>query len=264
MSEGPNTLLTLLLAFVPCLVVPVCFVGLVALILGGIFLFSKKYRAISTQVTQDLNQASDDFFAEITPQLLPWQTEALADLSAYLEYSSRAWWGRVDARGKIKSISQPDAPGWLAFDLHIKNFKGRMILKSATRSWQLQFLGLTKKEVPVEVDGEPLGTIQNARKEILLLSPDGQTTGHYRRHQLLGGFVNLTSYAQTPYFGPVELNGRQVADLNRNPILLKPLVGSKTPPPPLIKNLAFDLTPEGETWLVALVGWEIMYRIVTQ
>ncbi len=263
MPDDPNNLLTLILAISPCLVITIFFVGIAALLFGVFFLFFKKSRAISTQVAQDLSQSGDEYFAEVTPQLLPWEATALADLSAYLEYSSHAGRGRVHARGKVKSLSRPDAPGWLAFDLRIENFKGAMILKSAECDWQLQFLGLTAKETPVEVDGVPLGSIQQARQEVLLLSPDDRPIGCYRQYQLLGGLGGLTKRAQTPYFGPVELNGRFLAELNRNPILLKPLTG-KALPPPLVKNLAANLTAEKEQWLVALVGWEILYRIVTR
>jgi hypothetical protein len=263
MPDHPNNLLNLILAIAPCLVMAVCFVGIAALFFGVVFLFFKKSRAISTQAAQDLSQSSDEYFAEVTPQLLPWEATAPADLSAYLEYSSHAGRGRVHARGKVKSLSRPDAPGWLAFDLHIENFKGTMILKSAECDWQLQFLGLTAKETPVEVNGVPLGSIQQAREEILLLSADDRAIGRYRQHQLLGGLGGLTKYAQTPYFGPVELSGRCLAELNRNPILLKPLIGNASPPP-LVKNLAANLTAEEEQWLVALVGWEILYRIVTR
>ena len=258
----PNTLLNLIVTLAPCLVSAVCFVGIAVLVLGVIFLFFRKFRSVSTQVAQDLSQSDDEFFAEVVPQLLPWEATALADLSAYLEYSRHASPGRVHARGKVKSLSRPDSPGWLAFDLRIEKFKGAMILKSAECDWQLQFLGLTAKEVPVEVNGAPLGTIQEAQKEILLLSTDRRPIGRYKQRQLLGGIGGLTKYAQNPYFGPVELKERSLAELNRNPILLKPLIGNASPPP-LVKNLAANLTAEEEQWLVSLVGWEILYRIVT-
>jgi hypothetical protein len=263
MPDNPNDIFSLIMAFVPCLFVAACFVGMVVLILVVFYLFIKKSRSISTQAAQDLSQSRDEFFAEVTPQLLRWETAALVDLSAYLEYSSHTGIGHVHARGKVKSIGQPGAPGWLAFDLRIENRKGDMVLKSAASDWQLQFLGVTAKETPVEVDRMPWGTIQQAPKEVLLLAYDKRPVGRYRQHQFLGGLVGLTKYAQTPYFGPVDLNGRFLAELNCNPILLKPLVGNFFPPR-LVRNLADNLTAEEEEWLVALVGWEILYRIVTR
>jgi hypothetical protein len=263
MSDNPSVLFNLILLIGSCLVGAVCFVGIAGLFFGVIALFIKKSRAISTQVSQDLSQSGDEYFAEVGPRLLPWEASAPGDFSAYLEYSSRAGRGRVFARGKVKSLTRPEAPGWLAFDLRIEGFKGVMILKSAESDWQLQFLGLTARKTPVEVEGVPLGSIQQAHKEVLLLSPDDQPIGRYQQHQLLGGLGGLTKWAQTPYFGSVALHGRSVADLNRNPILLKPRTGN-APPPPLVKNLAAFPTAEEEQWLVALVGWEILYRIVTR
>lgn len=221
--------------------------------------FNKQWSAVNT----GLQQPAGEYLAETAAKLLPWTPQTLADLSAYLDYVSRAGLGNLHARGTVKSLSRPDETGWLAFELQLKHLKGAMILKSAQKRWQLKFLGATSRETPVEVDGEPLGTIQSIRKEILLLDPNGQTIGRYQRRQLLGGLGGLTEYAQTPYFGSVELNGRTLAELNRNPVLRQPLVGEKTPSP-LVKDPASDLTPEEETWLVALVGWEIMYRIVTK
>jgi hypothetical protein len=259
MPISPNDLPSLLLIIGSCLFVTVLFVGMMAVGLGLFFLFFKTTRAISTRVRQDLSQSSAEYFAESAPQLLPWQATALADLSACLEYSSFAKFGRLHARGKVKSLTQPDAFGWLVFDLLIENFKGVMILKSTEYCWQLGFLGLMAKEIPVDVNGVPLGSIQQTGQGILLVTADGQAIGNYQQHRLLGGLGGLTEYAQKPYFGPIELNGRPIAQLNRNPILLKSLIGKTSPP--LVKNLAADLTAEEVQWLMALVGWEILYRI---
>ena len=263
MPDSAIALLNLILVTAPFLIMTVCFLGFAALFFVVIYFFFKKSRSISTQVTQDLSQTSQDFFADMTSQLIPWETKALSDLSAYLEYSSRTRPGRINARGRIKSLDQPDASGWLAFELRIENFKGTLTLKSTQSDWQLNFLGLTARETQVEVEGLPLGTIQQALKTVLLLSSDNRQIGTYHQHRLLGGIGGLTNYAQTPYFGSVTLFGLFLAELNRNPILLKPLIGDKIAPP-LVKDVIMDLTREGENWLVALVGWEILYRIVTK
>ena len=138
-----------------------------------------------------------------------------------------------------------------------------MFLKSTSRSWQLHFLGVKSRETPVDLDGIAFGLIQDRTEEIMLLSPDKQPVGVYRQHKLLSGHGGLTNWAQTPYFGGVELNGRYLGELNRNPILLKTLVGEATAVP-LVRDLAAGLNAEEEAWLVALVGWEILYRMVTR
>jgi hypothetical protein len=266
MPEDLTIWLTLLASFaVGCL----GFVLMGAVFLGVFFFFIKAFTGVSSKASRELSQPAEKYFAEITPQLLPWTSEALADLSAYLAYSRRGRRGKLHARGVVKSLSQPDSAGRLAFDLQIQRAKGTMlqwegamILKSDSRAWRLRFLGLTHKETPVEIDGTPLGTIQDRGKEILLLDPDSQPVGCYRQYQLVGGIGGLTKYAQTPCFGPLELHQRHIADLNRNPLLLRPLIGGE-PAPPLVTNLASDLRADEAQWLVALVGWEILYRIVT-
>ncbi|RMF01562.1 MAG: hypothetical protein D6768_10345 [Chloroflexi bacterium] len=258
-----DNLTAILVTLIPFVLFCLIVFAILAVFAGAVIFFLKFFNKQWSAVNTGLQQPGKAYLAETAANLLPWTPEALADLSAYLDYVSRAGLGNLHARGTVKSLSRPDETGRLVFELQLKRLKGAMTLKSAQKCWQLKFLGLTSKETPVEADGEPLGTIQSIRKEILLLDPNGQTIGRYQRRQLLGGFGGLTEYAQTPYFGPVELNGRVLAELNRNPILLKPLVGNKIPPP-LVKDPASDLTPEEETWLVALVGWEIMYRIVTK
>jgi hypothetical protein len=263
MPDYPTMVLNIFLLIAPFLFAATCFIGIVVLFFGVIFLFVKKHRGISTKVAQDLSQSSEEYFAEVRPQLLPWKVTAPTDFSAYLEYSSHAGRGRVYARGKVKSIDDPDAAGWLAFDLSIEKFRGRLMLKSGECCWQLKFMGLTARETPVEVESVLLGIIKQAQQEVLLLSPEKRPVGRYLQHQLLGGLGGLTKFTQTPYWGSVEINGRSLAELNRNPILLKPLTGNASPPP-LVKNLVANLTVEEERWLVALVGWEILYRTVTR
>jgi hypothetical protein len=254
-------LLNLLLALVPVLVFVIAIIGIALLAFLGFSLLIRKSGSISKQVTRDLNGPPDHFFTETTPHLLRWENKAPADLSAFLEFSRHTTPGNIHACGKVMSLSKPDAPGWLAYDLLIEKRKGALVLKSSDCNWRLGFLSLISKETPVEVDGRALGTIRQERNEILLLSPSGTPVGKYLQHQFIGSSFGLSKYAQTPYFGAVELNGHLLGEVNRNPILLKQLVGNPKAHP-LVKNLAGELSREDEQWLVALVGWEIMYRIV--
>jgi len=263
MSDFVVVIINLLMLFLPCVMFGGVFLLIVVVFVVVLRLFIKQSSAISTKVTQDLSQSSAEFFAETVPQLISWETSALGDLSAVLDYSCRTRRGHIHARGKLKSLQQPNQAGWLVFEMRIDDFKGCILMKSSDSEWELQFLGLRSKETPVAVDGMPLGTIHETYQGILLLSVVDQQVGIYQQHQLLGGIGGLTNYAQHPYFGAVILNGRTIAEINRNPILLKSMIKTAAAPP-LVKMHDVQISRDEQDWLAALVAWEILYRIVTK
>jgi len=170
MSDFVIVIINLLMLLLPCLIFGGVFFLILVVFIVILRLFIKKSSAISTKVTQDLSQSSAQFFADIVPQLIPWETSALGDLSAALEYSSRTRRGHIHARGRLKSLKQPGQVGWLAFELRIEDFKGSMLMKSSDCEWELQFLSLTSRETPLMVDGLQLGSIHDTHQGVVLQS----------------------------------------------------------------------------------------------
>lgn len=64
-----------------------------------------------------LEMDPEDFFAETVPELLRWNADAFDDFSSLLvsRYGTNLKRSRVI--GTLKSLRDPEATGWLAFDL---------------------------------------------------------------------------------------------------------------------------------------------------
>ena len=116
----------------------VLYLLIAALFGGGFILFFRKLSAVYSEVEQGSAQPTEDYLAEAEQQLLHWISDALEDLSAYLVYHRRSRPGRLHGRGWVKSLRQPEAPGWLVFDLQVQprrgsllHFSGKMTMKSS-------------------------------------------------------------------------------------------------------------------------------------
>ena len=65
-----------------------------------------------------------------------------------------------------------------------------------------------------------------------------------------------------PRFGEVKIEGRRVAEVNYNPVTFS-YKRQTVSPSLLIQNPAVDLNEDKEIWLLALVGREVMYSLLT-
>ena len=254
MSEETIFFVIMVLAFL-------CITGAIIIIfiaaMGGMVwgisrVFSKSGEALQAE--------TGEYFAEIVPQLQSWKPDAPADFSSQLEIAGRSALGKLHYRGMVKSLGQSDSPGWLAFDLQLKFGKGPMLLRTANHALQLDFGGIGSRTVQVSVNEQPFGAIQEAA-EVDLLDTQERQIGCYKQHRLALG-ASPSDYARTPYYGPVEIADCTLAELNRNPLLHKNLLGNEKISP-LLQNIEPNLTLEEEHWLLALVGWEIYNRIIT-
>jgi len=231
--------------------------------MGWVFMrFLRRGEKVFQGASQALEKESGAYLAEA--ELLPWQPDALADFASHLEIAGLQIGPSLHYRGALKSLSQPETPGWLTFDLQLKFGKGTMEVRTAKGAYRLD---IALNAAQVRVDGIPLGQIHTRGDEITLLGMDQRPLGHYQHQRpYLGLRVSVKVYYLRPgyldpTYSPVEMRGRQIAEFNNNMILSQHLQFLQGPVPPLYRNLDPDLTAEETDWLMALLALEIYYRI---
>ncbi len=242
----------------------VCFFGFVLVVMAAafIFIFSRIFK-IQTAAGEALAEGTDAFLARGAAEFYPLSVTAFEDISSQLEVNGRAALGNLHYRGRLQSLSQPGR-GYMAFDLQLKFGKGVMHLRTDRQRLQLSFGGIGARQVQLAADGSPFGSLVDDNKQVSLLDPQGQALGVYRRHPLTVGGLSIepTTFNFKSYYGAVELHGRTLAELNRNPLILRP--GSDIEIAPLFSQVAFDLGAEEEMWLLFLAGWEVYVKIIVR
>jgi hypothetical protein len=249
------------IVFVICLFV----IFMIAVFAGLAWIISRVMNTRS-HINQALAEDTQAYFERSTAQLYPLSANALTDVSSRLDVNGRAALGNVHYRGQLQSLSQPGR-GYLDFDLQLKFGKGAMRLNTTQHALQLDFAGIGARQVQAAASGQPFGlilTTSSMKTEIDLCNPQGQIIGHYHRQPLkgLGMAVEPARYNYKVYYGQVEVGGRVLAELNRNPLILRSQSGVVIAP--LFRQVAFDLSEEEETWLLLLAGWEIYVKILTR
>ena len=229
------------------------------IVVSAIFIF-RRFNQINKDAGQRLAADKETFFQRVEPDLLPWQAGAIADLSSKVEYAGRSGLGQSHYRGTIQSLNKPEA-AWLAFDLRINVGKGSLHLRSARYEIRLDFAGLGYKPVQIFENQAPFGTIMEGNI-MQLLDVAGRDWGTYHQHKLAMG-VQPSDYNLKPYYGPVEIDGKKIAELNRNPLLTRRW-RSQTDYHPLFRNIAAELNDDQQIWLLALAGWELYNRIAVR
>ncbi|MBN1146903.1 MAG: hypothetical protein JXA78_06590 [Anaerolineales bacterium] len=238
-----------------------CFFGLIVVLMigGGTFIFSRIFK-INKQAGEALVDDTQTYLAKVEADLRPWEAGALGDFSSLIEYAGRAALGNLQYRGTVQSFSEPES-AWLVFDLQLKRMHGAMLLRTTRHRLQLDFGGFGNKPVGVRVDGAPFGSIRD-NAVVALFDVQARQVGVYHQHRFALN-AQPTDYNVKSYYGPVELEGRPLGELNRNPLLTRKLLG-ETPASLLIQQVPPGLAREDEIWLLALVGWEISNRILVR
>lgn len=245
----------------------ICGFGLLAVLLlgGGIFI-ARRIGKVHQDAGQALAEDMEAFFARSASELYPLSAAALSDVSSQLEIKGQAALGNVHYRGRLHSLSQPER-GWMDFILKLKFGKGNMQLCTSRRRLQLTFGGIGVREVQLAVDEQPFGMLRD-EGEVSLWDSQGCTVGKYARHPLaVGGLaVEPAKFNFKPYYGLIEVGGRSLAELNRNPLILRPRPGAvkQIEIMPLFRQVASDLSPDEEAWLLLLAGWEVYVKILTR
>lgn len=241
----------------------VCFfcLILVIMVIAWTFIFTRvaqKQKVAGRALAED----TQSFFARSAEELYPLTGGALEDISSQLEVNGRAVLGNVHYRGQLRSISQTGR-GYVDFDLQLKFGKGIMRMRTTQHQLQLTFGGIGVTQVQASTGGQPFGVLVN-EKEVSLRDLQGNALGCYHRSPLtaIGIAVEPARFNFKTYYGAVEIGGRTLAKLNRNPLILRPPSGTEIAP--LFKEVAFDLSIDEEIWLLLLAGWEIYVKIIAR
>ena len=228
-----------------------CGLGLFAvLVFGLVFLIIlRRSRPYSAQEMIQVESRASDFASQTVPGLLPWTS--LADLSCQWHGT---WSGLIigEYRGVIRSLSNPNAPGLLACYLSLKGTHGFLHLHSSAHEARLD---IKANAAQVTVGGRFLGSIR--LDEGTIFDSGGQPIGRYHRYR--GWRWRIGSTPLSPRYGPVELYGRTVAEVNDGLVRSGPSWNDSAARRPLVRNLAPDLSPDEESWLLAIAGLEF-YR----
>jgi hypothetical protein len=229
---------------------------LFALVAVAVVVLLIRGMARSARSNPALQGTGEQYLAGMAPKLQPWRAGALADFSSLMEMVGYSALGSIHYRGTVKSLSQPEATGWLAYELRLKRAKGSLLLRTSAQMGQLD---IDWSSAQVTVSGNLLGRWQARGREVTLLDAKGRPVGRYQRQPRKPWIVRRVP--QTGYFdpghGPVELRGRLVAEINSNLIPSKYIPYLKDPVPPLLQKLDPELEPVEEDWLLALVGLEV-------
>jgi hypothetical protein len=234
---------------------------LAVLLLSGMGLVAFRFYRRRSQIFQEADQALETdtgaYLAEAEAQMLSWESGALGDFSSHLAITGRSVVSSLHYRGELKSLEQPEAPGWLAFDLQLHRGKGPMELRTRGGSYHLD-IGIASAQV--RADGIPLGSIRLRGRTCIFLGVNERPLGRYT-FKSRGWVLRYSAGYFRPTYNPVEIRGRQVAEFNANMVLGQQLELLKEPLPPLYTNLAVDLADEEVDWLITLLGWGIYRRI---
>ena len=170
----------------------------------------RRFTRVSQTVNEALQTETDEYFADIVPNLQPWHQEALADFSSRLEWAGRRIVWSIHYRGAIKSLEQSEETGWLAYELRLKLGKGPLVLRTSARTWQLDIQGSSAR---VTVEGKPLGRLHRQRREVTLFGVDDQPIGQYHRAPPgLWGWQNVADGLAFPAVEKVEAEGDAFGD----------------------------------------------------
>jgi len=212
-------------------------------------------RPYGAQETAQAEARASDFVSRTVPTLLPWRPGALADLAARWE-GTRGGLVIEEHQGVLNSLGNPDGPGLLACYLSLKGSRGFLLLCTSGPFDSAQDRREVRLDIKVDgahvaIGGQPLGSIH--LREGTIFDSGGQPVGRYHRQR---------SLSSSPRYGPVELYGRTVAEVNDTLVRGGEFLldgGAR----PLVRNLTPDLTQEEESWLLALVALELYYDAIS-
>ena len=106
-------------------VAPFCCLGAFVLLGFGlvILMISRQSQPYDAQEKAKAEAAAETYLSQTVPTLLPWTPSALADLSCQWQ-GTRGGFMIGQYQGVVKSLSNPDGPGLLAYYLSLKGRRG--------------------------------------------------------------------------------------------------------------------------------------------
>jgi hypothetical protein len=234
-------------------VAPFCCLGVFTLLGFGlvILMILRQSQPYSAQEIAQAETSASDFFSRTVPTLLPWTPNALTDLSCQWQ-GTRGGFTIGGYQGVVKSLSNPDGPGLLAYYLSLKGRNG--FLRLCTSEHEMR-LDIEANEARVTVEGQTLGSIHLC--EGTILDSGGQPVGRYHRYR--GWRWQVGSAPTSSRYGPLQLYGRTVAEVNDGLVRGGGLLTGSAASRPLVCNLVPDLTPQEENWLLTLAALELYH-----
>ena len=88
-----------------------------------ILMISRQSQPYDAQEKAKAEAAAETYLSQTVPTLLPWTPSALADLSCQWQ-GTRGGFTIGQYQGVVKSLSNPDGPGLLAYYLSLKGRRG--------------------------------------------------------------------------------------------------------------------------------------------
>ncbi|MBN2369488.1 MAG: hypothetical protein JXO72_03290 [Vicinamibacteria bacterium] len=227
--------------------------GAALFVATAIAFFASAYKRSGPYTANEAARAearASAFLSSTVPSLFRWESGALADVADRWQGARPCWWtGKIDSeQGTVGSVNQIEGPGYLAFAISRKGIHGFVRLCTSECEMRLEILG---RSANVLSRGRPLGVMHGGGlAKMTLMDPSRRVIGSYDRRAF--------SLIRREY-GEVVVRGRALGEL-------KPIVmsgrGVNGPPRPILRNIAPDLTPDEEDWLLAGIASEILHDLV--
>jgi hypothetical protein len=192
---------------------------------------------------------SQRFLREKIPNLLPWNpTQALFDMSSLCVRtgeSSGLGGGWNHCRGTVQSLNNR-REAWLAYTVNTHKQEGNVVMHTSTNKLLVNVsrksLTRNMRYAEITIDGQTLGSMNIETRE--LFDSVGRSLGRIKggRTIIMQGMTNYVS---------VEINGREIAQMNTEPYSWFERLG---PMPPALRIIDNQLSPDEEWWLVGLMA----------
>lgn len=250
----------------------VVFVGLMcfAVLAFGVFVFFfiTRLSNFGNMLTAELSvPPAEDFLASAI--LRPWEPSAFGDLSCRWKGDWRdvTRLGRYEGytRGVVKSLRDPDSPGWLAFAIdsdHRQERKGIIILKTSAQRVELKVSGQRLNpnvQVQAWVDGIEWGSITVTHPTCLYRSDDRATDARWAPvfHPKRAFFLTKLIVYDPDYY-PLIVNNRPVAAL-ADMWIRNPRIGVQKPYPAALQSVSGDLNANEQGILLMILGMSLYF-----
>lgn len=232
-----------------------------------IFVFVRSSRQTAKALTTQPAQQGEDFLN--SAQLRPWDDSAWADLSCWWD----GWWRNTTRPGHqegytqavVKSLRNPDGPGWLAYTLTRHQVRiGTLILKSSDSRIELRISARSIQDQDVQVqvwrNGAQAATIAVTHPNCVYRSVDGATEAQWtaRHHGAIVRAQGIPVTSQDVHYDDVTVNGRRIAAL-ADTWVRAPRPQNTTPFNPALQSVAGDLTPVEQQALYCALGMALYY-----
>jgi hypothetical protein len=197
----------------------------------------------------------EDFFDKIIPKLLKWNTNAFNDLSSLMDCQRGTDFTQTRVYGTLKSLHDPDAKGWIAFDLSMAWGKdARLRLRTSEHDLEFSINIHHLLDIQAEFSDHQLlvGRLQKKSKLTTIFDKDGREIGTYQ-------FPFRSIFFWKTAYGDITLRGQNIGRLNHN---LLPVFGNwwEVRPSslgPAFQLKSFTISDDDQIWLLALCGLEI-------